>query len=137
MSRSLAQPTLEQSVLGLMGRLTLTPHFPGREAALFNLIPETLEAADLRQLQATWRSPLVAAIPLMLLTPLQQAAEGAPPLLRYPMHGANPLVTVPHVIAASASGVVSAMHTVIATTANLSTAECELVMVDSFPLLFG
>jgi hypothetical protein len=68
---------LEQSVEVLMAYGTLTPHLPGMLAAAPALMLVEL-AKFLRQLHTAWRSELVDAIELRLLTPLQHDAEGLP-----------------------------------------------------------
>ncbi|GMH10025.1 hypothetical protein Nepgr_011866 [Nepenthes gracilis] len=92
----------------------LTPHLPGSAAALGSLIPEMEEAADFKQPHAVRRSVGFLAIPLRVLTPLQQAGVTGPLPFRYLTHGAKPFSTLPHVMAASASGAATAMHTMTA-----------------------
>ncbi|QHO25006.1 uncharacterized protein DS421_12g377300 [Arachis hypogaea] len=96
----------------------LTPHLPGRAAALPWLRPRREPAAALRQLQAAWRSAVVLKAPRRPLTPLQQAGGGAPPFVRKGMHGARALFTWPHDMAFTIGAPTMAMHTSI-TNANL------------------
>ena len=65
---------------------------------------------DFKQLHTAWRSAVVLAALLRLLTPLQHPAEGAPPFCRYERHGVRPLVTCPHVMAWTIGALTTAMH---------------------------
>lgn len=89
-----------------MANGTLTPHLPGRPAAAPEL-KETVLARFLRQLQAIWRSAVVAALEFRFFTPLQQLADGEPwPLRTYARHGDTADATSPHVRAVATCGAV-------------------------------
>jgi hypothetical protein len=109
---------LLQSVDMLMGNPTETPHLPGMVATVPMLTLLTLLARLLRQRHAAWRSALVRAALLRLLTPLQHDAGSALALpVAYGMHGASDDPTCPQVIAAEADEASSAAATSTATTA--------------------
>jgi len=88
----------------------LTPHLPGRMAALLALNPEMPAAADFRQLQTAWRSGVVFAAALRDLTPTQHDGGTIPPLVRKARHGVRELVTWPHVMACAVGAVSSTKH---------------------------
>jgi len=81
-------------------------------------------AADFRHPQAVLLSVGVEAKLVRVLTPLQHPELGTLPPSRKPTQGARLFDTMPHVIAASACGATTIMHTII-TQANLKRAiEC-------------
>lgn len=101
----------------LMGNPTETPHLPGMVATVPMLTLLTLLARLLRQRHAAWRSALVRAALLRLLTPLQHDVGSVLALpVAYGMHGASDDPTCPQVIAAEADDASSAAATSTATT---------------------
>ena len=109
----------------------LTPQVAGRAVRRGALSPGILKAVFLRHVHAACRSGVVLAWLLMRLTPLQHGwGTGAPAgPVRYAMHGATVICSVPHGIAASAKGIICPIPTISTTTTQVTCKTRELVMI--------